>query len=247
MKKLLFLPFSLLLIGLSAFADIRMPAVLSDHMVLQENSTVKIWGWCDIRENIKLTTTWDTTKYTTTGGGDGKWSIQIKTPAGGGPYTLIITGRNRVIIDDVLIGEVWVCSGQSNMEMSANWGMRQYDSVVVTATNTSIRFFHIPRTTALYPQDDLKAKWVVCNPDDMKRFSIVGYFFGQFYSVRYSQPPDLHEVRQWISHSYRRQSQSKHCYIHEELSIRFLHTQKSTDAQDVQLLAYRNLKEHNHS
>ena len=66
------------------------------------------------------------------------------------------------------------------MEMNAGWpGMQKYDADVAAATNSSIRFFHIPKTTAPYPQDDLKAKWVVCNPDDMKRFSIAGYFFGQ--------------------------------------------------------------------
>ncbi|MEI9946474.1 MAG: sialate O-acetylesterase [Chitinophagaceae bacterium] len=118
--------------------------------------------------------------------------VQIKTPAGGGPYKITITGRNTVVIDDVLIGEVWVCSGQSNMEMSAGWpGMQKYDADVTAATNTSIRFFHIPKTTATYPQDDLKAKWVVCNPDDMKRFSIAGYFFGQKINAELNVPVGL--------------------------------------------------------
>ncbi len=76
-----------------------------------------------------------------------------------------------------MIGEVWICSGQSNMEMSINWGLN-YPEDVANATNKSIRFFHIPRLTGDYPQEDTKAKWVVCNPEDMKRFSAVGYFFG---------------------------------------------------------------------
>ena len=192
MKKIVLLPLFLLFASLYAFADIRLPAILGDHMVLQQNSTVKIWGWSEVRESIKLTTTWDTATYTTRGDGSAKWKVEIKTPAGGGPYTIIITGRNRVVIDDVLIGEVWVCSGQSNMEMSAGWpGMQKYDADVSAANNNNIRFFHVPKTTAQFPQDDLKARWVVCNPDDMRRFSIAGYFFGQKLNAELKVPVGL--------------------------------------------------------
>jgi sialate O-acetylesterase len=177
MKKLFFL--LLIVSSLQAFADVRLPAIISDHMVLQQNSTIKIWGWCDPQEKISLKTGWDTITYNATGGPDAKFSIQLKTPSAGGPYKISINGRNSLVIDDVLIGEVWLCSGQSNMEMSVSWGAKKYEPDVQAATNKSIRFFHIPHTTALYPQDDLKAKWVVCNPEDMRRFSMVGYFFGQ--------------------------------------------------------------------
>lgn len=178
MKKLIFLPV-FLMTAIVALADVRLSAVIGDHMVLQQNATVKIWGWCDLRENIRVKTTWDTTTYTAVGNGSGKFIVEIKTPAAGGPYSITITGRNTVVINDVLVGEVWVLSGQSNMEMSASWGMSQYDADVQAATNKNIRFFHIPKAMSPYPQEDLKAKWVVCNPEDMKRFSIAGYFFGQ--------------------------------------------------------------------
>lgn len=177
MKKFFFLP--LIILSYQAFADVRLPAVIGDHMVLQQNSTVKIWGWCDPQEKISLKTGWDTITYTATGGSDAKFSVELKTPSAGGPYKITINGRNSIVIDDVLIGEVWLCSGQSNMEMSVSWGVKQYEPDVQAATNKSIRFFYIPHTTAQYPQDDLKAKWVVCNPEDMRRFSMVGYFFGQ--------------------------------------------------------------------
>jgi sialate O-acetylesterase len=192
MKKIA-LPFLFfLLVSFYAFAEIRLPAILGDHMVLQQNSTVKLWGWSEVREAITIKTTWDTTTYKTTGNGSAKWSIQIKTPSGGGPYKITITGRNTVVIDDVLIGEVWLLSGQSNMEMSASWpGMQKYNADVASATNKNIRFFHVPKTTALYPQDDLKAKWVVCNPEDMKRFSIAGYFFGQKLNTELNSPVGL--------------------------------------------------------
>ena len=192
MKKIA-LPLLLLLsTSFYAFAEIRLPAILGDHMVLQQNATVKLWGWSEVREAITIKTTWDTTTYKTSGNGSAKWSVQIKTPAGGGPYKITITGRNTVVIDDVLIGEVWVLSGQSNMEMSAGWpGMQKYDADVAAATNKSIRFFHVPKTTALFPQDDLKAKWVVCNPEDMKRFSVAGYFFGQKINQELNVPVGL--------------------------------------------------------
>jgi sialate O-acetylesterase len=178
--------------NLGAFAEVRLPAVLGDHMVLQQNATVKLWGWSEVREAITIKTTWDTTTYKTTGNGSAKWVVQIKTPAGGGPYKITITGRNTVVIDDVLIGEVWLLSGQSNMDMSAGWpGMQKHDADVAAATNKTIRFFHVPKTTALYPQDDLKAKWVVCNPEDMKRFSILGYFFGQKLNTELNVPVGL--------------------------------------------------------
>lgn len=168
-----------LMLSVRLCAQVRLPAIIGDHMVLQQNSTAKIWGWCDVEEKIKLKADWDTTTYTATGTPDANWSIDIKTPAAGGPYKISISGKNSIVVDDVVIGEVWLCSGQSNMEMSAAWGLKQYDQDVATATNKSIRFFHIPRTTAEFPQNNLEAKWVVCNPEDMRRFSLAGYFFGQ--------------------------------------------------------------------
>jgi sialate O-acetylesterase len=171
--------FLLIFSSLSSFADVRLPSVIGDHMVLQQNTTVKIWGWGDVNEKIKLKAGWDTSTYTATASPNAKWSIELKTPVAGGPYKITINARNAIIIDDVLIGEVWLCSGQSNMEMSASWGLKQFEPDVAAATNKNIRFFHIPRTTSPFPQEDVKAHWVVCNPEDMRRFSLAGYFFGQ--------------------------------------------------------------------
>ena len=165
-------------ISATALANVRLPAVIGSHMVLQQKSDVTIWGWCDAGEKIKLKTTWDTTTYNTVGSSSARWSLQVKTPVGGGLYQITIDGNNKTILDDVLVGEVWLCSGQSNMEMSVSWGI-PYADEVANATDKNIRFFYIPRTTAEYPQDDVKAEWVVCNPDDMKRFSAAAYFFGK--------------------------------------------------------------------
>ena len=131
MKKFL-LPAFLFLIDTSgcaiAFADVRLPAIIGSHMVLQQKSQVKIWGWCDPTEKIKISANWDTVTYNTTGSDHAKWSIEIKTPTSGGPFKITINGNNTIVLEDVMIGEVWVCSGQSNMEMHFNWGLKQYTS-----------------------------------------------------------------------------------------------------------------------
>ena len=162
----------------SAQANVRLPAIIGSHMVLQQKSKITIWGWADPAEKIKIRVGWDTVLYSATGSSAAKWKVQLATPIAGGPYTISIEANNKILLEDVMIGEVWVCSGQSNMQMSVNWGL-PYQDEVAKATNTKIRFFHIPRTTSEYPQEDVKAKWVVCNPDDMKDFSATGYFFGK--------------------------------------------------------------------
>jgi len=167
-----------LFLSISLLANIRLPAVIGSHMVLQQTTEVTIWGWCDVSEKIKLKAGWDTTTYTATGSTSAKWEIKIKTPAAGGPYQVTIDGNNKIILEDVLIGEVWICSGQSNMEMSMDWGL-PYKDEANNATDKSIRFFNIPKTSADYPQDDVRAEWIVCNPGDMKKFSAVAYFFGR--------------------------------------------------------------------
>jgi sialate O-acetylesterase len=179
--------------SISLLANVRLPAVIGSHMVLQQRSQVTIWGWCDVDEKVRLKTTWDTTTYTATGSTSAKWEIKISTPAAGGPYQVTIEGSNKIILDDILIGEVWICSGQSNMEMSMTWGL-PYEDEAARATDKGIRFLNIPRTTADYPQDDVRAGWVVCNPEDMKKFSAVAYFFGKSLRENLNVPVGLIEA-----------------------------------------------------
>lgn len=160
-------------------AEVRLPAILGSHMVMQQNSETKLWGWCSPGEAIKVTVDWDTTVYKTTGTGYAKWSITLKTPKAGGPYSIVINGSNKIVLDDVLIGEVWLCSGQSNMEWSGTQNLKQSLDEAPNATNTSIRFFYITKSTAAYPQDNCEGSWKVCSPAEMKKFSAVGYFFGK--------------------------------------------------------------------
>lgn len=165
--------------SLNASANITLPSIIGSHMVLQQKSDVKLWGWCVAAEKIRVMVDWDSTIYTTTGNSGGRWSLTIKTPEAGGPYKIVINGNNAVVLDDVMIGEVWVCSGQSNMQWSGDQGLKQTFDEMPNATNTKIRFFYVTQSTSDYLQDDCRGHWVVCNPEDMKHFSAVGYFFGK--------------------------------------------------------------------
>lgn len=173
-------------------AKIVLPAILGDHMVLQQQSQVKLWGWCDAAEEITIKPSWSGQTYQTTGSGSAKWEVSIPTPKAGGPYTIYIKGQNELTIDDVLIGEVWICSGQSNMEWSANSGIDGQEEEVAKANYQQIRFFQVPRATAEYPQEDLRSgSWVVCTPETMRSFSAVGYFFGRTVHENIKQPVGL--------------------------------------------------------
>lgn len=197
MKKFTIAFFSIVICStffLNSKADVHLPAVISSHMVLQQNTYVNIWGWSEPGEKIIISPSWDTANYTTSGSPEAKWILKIKTPTAGGPYSLTIKGNNKIVIDDVLIGEVWTCSGQSNMEMSYSWGIKQYTNDIEKSANQSIRLFHVPKLTAAFPQDDLKGYWVVCNPVDLKTFSLAGYFFGQKLHEVLSVPVGLIEA-----------------------------------------------------
>lgn len=187
------LTLSLLLIVLLASADVRLPAILGSHMVLQQNTGITLWGWSEPNEPIEVRVGWDTAKYTTRGGSGAQWSLKLQTPKAGGPYTITIKGYNTVTLDDVMIGEVWLCSGQSNMEMNVRWGL-PYEKEAAEATSNEIRFFYVPKKTAVYPQDDVTAGWVVCTPETMKAFSAVGYFFGKEVQDRLGLPVGLINV-----------------------------------------------------
>ena len=190
MKKLFFL-YLFVVTSLISFAEVRLPAILGSHMVLQQQSKVKLWGWSAPAEKITITVSWDNSTYEVKGDRGARWVTEINTPKAGGPYTIKIKAANEIILDDVLIGEVWVCSGQSNMEWSADQGLKQSKEEAPNATNKNIRFFYVPKSTSSSPQDDVHAKWVVCNPDDMLHFSAIGYFFGKQINQSTSYPVGL--------------------------------------------------------
>jgi sialate O-acetylesterase len=178
--------------SLYARADVRLPAVIGNHMVLQQNTTVTLWGWCDPAERLAIIVDWDTTVYQAIGQNTARWTVQIKTPVTDNkPHRITIAGRNTVQLDDVLLGEVWVCGGQSNMEWSGARGIKQAIDKAPQANNPSIRFFYVPKAVAAAPQDDMQARWVVCTPETMLTFSAIGYFFGEKLQQQLNVPVGL--------------------------------------------------------
>ncbi|MBL7744591.1 MAG: sialate O-acetylesterase [Chitinophagaceae bacterium] len=176
--------FSLLLtflaLSFSSFSQLRLPAVVSSGMVLQQNDSVTIWGWGSTGQQVKVSGSWNNTSVTSKVANTAKWSVKLKTPIAGGPYTITIKSDwDEVVLKDILIGEVWLCSGQSNMEWSYYNNAGFIKEELPACYNNNIRFFHIPRTTSDYPQDDVKARWQVCDSNSIKGFSAVGYYFGR--------------------------------------------------------------------
>lgn len=172
-------------------ANVSLPAVFSDHMVLQQNSEVKIWGWGDPNEEITITTSWNNQSVKVNTNNQANWNAKITTPTAGGPFEITIQGYNKVIINDVLIGEVWLCSGQSNMQWTPNAGIDHGEEEIQKANYPSIRFFSVAKNSAEHPQLDLQGEWKVCTPETMKHFSAIGYFFGQRIHSRLNIPVGL--------------------------------------------------------
>lgn len=163
-----------------SWAKIILPSVFSDNMVLQQNSDVAIWGWSNPGETVKIVTGWnlkDTFKIKADN--LARWNTTIKTGKAGGPYTVQIIGEGGLELKNVLLGEVWVCSGQSNMEWHLSWNIFNGEEEAAKANHPSIRIFNIPKVSADYPQQDCRANWTVCSPEIIRSTSAVAYFFAQ--------------------------------------------------------------------
>lgn len=162
-----------------AMANVTLPQIFNDHMVLQQRSEITVWGWGKPREEISVTTSWDNHTEKTVSDSESNWQVKVQTPAAGGPFTITIKGYNTIELTDILIGEVWLCSGQSNMEWTPAAGVEGGEEAIRTADQPKIRLFTVNNRTASDPQIDLKGDWSVCTPETMKHFSAVGYFFAR--------------------------------------------------------------------
>ncbi len=191
MKKTLALV-ALLSLTIALKANIRLPNVINNDMVLQQQSSVKLWGWAGPAEKIYVTTSWNNKTDSVLSTRDASWMLQVQTPAAGGPYTITLKGQNTIVLNNVLIGEVWVCSGQSNMEMNDGWGgIADIKAALATCANSNIRFFTIPKTTAQYPQDNCGGEWLACDSNTLKTFSAAAYFFGKKLNTDLNVPVGL--------------------------------------------------------
>jgi len=171
-----------------AVADVRLPAVFSDHMVLQQGIKVPVWGWAETGE--KVTVSLGDQKATATANSGGRWQVGLKTLKAGGPHTMTVAGKNTITVGDILVGEVWVCSGQSNMQMSVR-SSNNAQAEIAAATYPKIRLLTVARATADEPQTDCKAAWVACSPETVPNFSAAGYFFGRHLHQKRDVPVGL--------------------------------------------------------
>jgi sialate O-acetylesterase len=160
-----------------AAADVRLPKIFGDSMVLQQQTQAAVWGWADADEEV--TVTLGEAKATAKAGADGKWLTKIQTPAAGGPHTLTIKGKNEIALKDVLVGEVWLASGQSNMEWPVQASLNPADEAK-TANFPQIRMIKVEHAATDKPQDDIPTQgWKVCTPESAPSYSAVAYFFAR--------------------------------------------------------------------
>ncbi|HXY40376.1 MAG TPA: sialate O-acetylesterase [Vicinamibacteria bacterium] len=166
---------ALLVLPAGAVADMRLPALVGGHMVLQRDRPARIWGWATPGEVIRVSVGGASGQATTAS--DGRWSIELPPQAAGGPFQMTLTGRNTIALEDVWFGEVWVASGQSNMEFplaQATGGAEDASS-----GGDSLRLFTVAKATSLRPRDDVGGRWTVCDASSAPAFSAVAFHFGQ--------------------------------------------------------------------
>jgi sialate O-acetylesterase len=159
-----------------AVADVTLPAIFSDHMVLQADASVPIWGWAEPSEKVTVTFAGQTKNCTT--GADGKWMVKLGKLKCGEAATMTVKGNNTLTITDVLVGEVWLCSGQSNMAMTVNRA-KDFEQEKAAANLPKIRHFRESSNAAPTPQEKCSGKWELCSPDAVGGFSATAYFFGR--------------------------------------------------------------------
>ena len=187
--------FSLLIGGETMVAQTKLPSILSDNMLLQQSTDVKIWGWDTPGQSVIVNPSWTKSVKTTTSK-DGKWQVIVATPKAGKTGKLKINGSTKQTINNILFGEVWLCSGQSNMERQL--GFRNNQKPIVNfyeeslkANHPNIRMFLVKKKKSTIPLEDCEGEWIVCTPETVLNFSAVGYFYGKQLSEKLNKPVGL--------------------------------------------------------
>ncbi len=175
----------------AARADVKPNGLIGDNMVLQQGVKAPLWGTADNGEEV--TVTFGDQKHTTTAQG-GKWRVDLDPlKAGGSPQELTIAGKNTVRVQNVVVGEVWIASGQSNMEMALA-ATHEGKKAVEESKNPNIRLFVVPHTSVARPQTTVKGSWKECGPDTVGGFSAVAYYFGRDLNKALDVPVGLIET-----------------------------------------------------
>ena len=164
MKVLLILILVILDLGFNGNAQIKLPSIFGDNMVLQQNSEVAIWGWANPGETFKMITSWNNDTILVKANNYSFWKTTIQTETAGGPHLIEFIGSRYIKLKNIMFGEVWICSGQSNMEYTANQGIDNGDQEIANANYSNIRIFNVQRKGANYPQQNCVGSWQVCTP-----------------------------------------------------------------------------------
>ncbi len=177
-----------LIVSYNLNAQIKLPQVIRDSMILQRDKKISIWGWASKEEKVSITFNGKT--YKTKTGNDGKWKIQLAPAKAGGPYTMQISGKNKITLHDILIGDVWLCAGQSNMEHQMKLHAVNYANEIASADFSAIRQFKVPNVTNLVsPQSDVQSgSWKWADSSNVRDFSAVAYFFAKALYEKYHVP-----------------------------------------------------------
>ncbi|WP_113663325.1 sialate O-acetylesterase [Pedobacter nanyangensis] len=203
MKKIVIAALSIFTLGypISLLANLKLPSIFNDGMVLQRESSAAIWGLASANTKVEILTSWNNNTYTTYSDKQGAWKINVATPKAGGPYQLLIKDdQSKITLGNVLIGEVWLASGQSNMAMpmkglSAKEPVLHSDSILAAATNNQIRFFIAPQTSWAQPMQEYRqTKWQTANPTTVKNFSAVAYTFASELQQKLKIPVGIIQV-----------------------------------------------------
>ena len=183
--------FFVIVISLQTKANIVLPRFVSKGMVLQRDIAIPIWGWAEAGEKVEVI--FKNKHYTTVTGLDKKWKINLAQSHAGGPFTLVLKGNNTIIIEDILIGDVWFCSGQSNMEYELYKAAERYPNEIATSANSQIRHFLVKRNIDFKTSNNIESEkgWEYSNPSTVLNFSAIAYFFARKLFDKYQVPIGL--------------------------------------------------------
>jgi sialate O-acetylesterase len=157
-------------------AEIKLPALVGSHMVLQREKPIHIWGFASPKERVTIT--FNNKSIHIIAAENGKWNAILPKMSAGGPYNMTLKAKNTIVLRDILIGDVWICSGQSNMEFALQTGLNASQEIA-EANYPNIRLFTVDKRIALKPEQDSKGSWTACNSQSARYFSAIGYFFGR--------------------------------------------------------------------
>ena len=182
MKKLTFI-LTALLAATTAGAKVTLPKMFSDGMVMQRETNANLWGTAKASATVSITTSWDGKTYNAKAGKDGKWKTSVPTPKAGGPYRITLSDGEETVLDNILIGELWLCSGQSNMEMPMkgfkNQPVENAVEDILHSADSQLRLFTVKRNSRFAPVDTVSGHWSEAAPASVREFSATAYHFGR--------------------------------------------------------------------